>query len=131
MGNINNQCLSNNKPTDTPIICEIFNDRGTFITSCYSHDTISYIKQCYVESCDPPPLPTNIIFKLLANPTFNNLKHSYNNNNNNNQNIEQSKSSPPAFSYVSNSRDNSLQRVILLDDSDTMGKYQKYSLSTM
>merc|ERR1712154_478067 len=49
-GNLNTQCLNSAKPSDNPIICEIFNDTGTYITSCYSHDRISYIKQCYVET---------------------------------------------------------------------------------
>merc|ERR1712154_109470 len=122
-------------PSDNPIICEIFNDTGTYITSCYSHDRISYIKQCYVESCGPPPLQKNIMFKLLANPSFHNFKNPNNapllrpNNSDNNKKREQSKSSSPAFSYVSNSSNNLLQRVILLDDADTMIKYKKYSLS--
>eukprot|EP01083_Nonionella_stella_P032900 90079_1 len=127
MGNLNNKCLSSGKSTDLPIICEIFNDTGTYITSCFSHDTIAYIKQCYVESCDPPPLPKNIIFKLLVNPTFNSLKPTA-------LAIptlttEASKSSSHAFSYVSNSHNSTLQKVILLDDTDIMAKYKRYSLS--
>ena len=42
---------------------------------------------------------------------------------------EHSKESSTAYSFVSSSSTNTLQRVILLDDTDTMSKFKKYSLS--
>lgn len=49
-----------------PTICRIYGEQGKrFITSCSLHDKISYVKQCYAQSCDPPINFSDVIFKLM------------------------------------------------------------------
>ena len=87
-----------------------------------------------MESCDPPPTLNNIRFQLIANPSIHHLKQAHSQllpqNNSYSEKREHSKeSSTASYSFVSTSSTNTLQRVILLEDTDTMNKYKKYSLS--